>query len=57
MLVAIPATHPRTAATRVIQTSDAWPEPKTHPISTWRVLSTMSPTMTTSAATSSAVQP
>jgi hypothetical protein len=36
-LVSIPSSQPRTAATRMIQTSEAWPLPTTQLSFTWRV--------------------
>src|SRR5947209_18032756 len=50
-LVKIPSSQPRTAAARMIQTSDAWPVPTTQLSFTCRVFAATSAISTTSSAT------
>src|SRR6478672_6462854 len=51
MLVTMPSSQPRTAAARMIQTSDAWPVPTTQLSFTCRVFATTSEIKRTSSAT------
>lgn len=51
-LVVIPSSQPRTAATRTIQTSEAWLVPTIQLSFTWRVFATASAITITSSATS-----